>query len=182
MPHYIDEFIYIPPHEWERMQRLNALLRASQPEIAPPSAPKPEPGSDSSPEPSLELSPESAAAKTAGTAKPTNRKVTKSAKSTKAAVVVAPTPPHERAAPRKRKATQVVHKNANTNRTTNTEAVHNSGRSKWTSLGHGFWYTPGPAVAAPWRQWTWRDVAGQLARCILVCVIVFAMYVLWTVW
>ena len=142
----MDEFVYIPPHEWERLKRLSSLLRPSHPEMSP--------------------SPELVSA---DPAKPTKVRSTKPVESTKQTAAATPLkPPPKRVTPLKRKPTQVMQRHGNTS--------HNSsGRSKWTALGHGFWYTPGPAVATPWHQWTWRDMVGQLARCVFVCCVVYGL-------
>lgn len=153
----MDEFIYIPPHEWERLNRLSSLLQLSHPEMFP------------LPEPSPELV--SAKPATSTKVKPANKRV-KSTTKAAAAVTNPSKPSSKRVAPLKRKATQQAMQ-SHTN-TSHSRKDRNS-KSKWTALGHGFWYTPGPAVATPWRQWTWRDRVGQLARCVFVCCIVYGL-------
>lgn len=170
MPLAINEFIYIPPHEWEKHKRLAALLREAYPEMAlPVSAPT-----------------KCAQCQCQCQSDIKSSTSTKSTKVTKATEMTEMTEKNAPAvtAPLKRRAAQGHNHTGTTKSTTtntsttntNTNTTHHSiGKSRWTSLGHGFWYSAGPTVAAPWQQWTWLDVAKQMARWMLVCCIVYAV-------
>ncbi|KAL1894863.1 hypothetical protein Sste5346_005550 [Sporothrix stenoceras] len=171
MPLAINEFIYIPPHEWEKHKQLAALLREAYPEMALPQ----------------KLTGEKSTATAPVCAQ--CRCQSKSAKPVKETTPVM-------TSPLKRRAAQ-SHNQKNTETTTststsNTTTFHNSGISRsnknyknnhspsrssggWTSLGHGFWYTPGPSVTTPWWQWTWLEMTKRMARWLLVCCILYVL-------
>ncbi|KIH93755.1 hypothetical protein SPBR_04492 [Sporothrix brasiliensis 5110] len=155
MPMPINEFIYIPPQDRELLRRLVELLQ-EYPDVAALSALSP-----SSPPPAT-IEGSTTTAKTAAKGMPTNKPLAN--------------PPSECVAALKLPIQDLQRPEATRHRM---HATHyGRGGIKWTSLGHGFRYTPGPSVATPWQQWTWCDAVGQLVRCILALVVLCAAYML----